>query len=113
VGALAIVLAVRAAQSDLQCFDDLLTAEIASQLPETSIRERLLGYAGLPPTVSLLEAAKQFGSSGYVVESVPLAIFAAQRVRQLGFAGMLKQIVAIGGDTDTNASLACQIAGTG
>ncbi len=112
VGALAIVLAVRAVQSDLPCFDDSLAKEVAGQLPETSIRERLLGYADLPPTVSLLEAAQQFGSSGYVVESVPLAIFAAQRVRVLGFAGMLEQIVAIGGDTDTNASLACQIAGT-
>jgi ADP-ribosyl-[dinitrogen reductase] hydrolase len=111
VGALAIVLAVRVAQSDSPCFDSLAT-EVAGQLPETSIRERLFAYAGLQSTVSLRDAAGRFGSSGYVVESVPLAIVAAQRVRELGFAGMLEQIVAIGGDTDTNASLACQIAGT-
>ena len=30
---------------------------------------------------------------------------------ELGFAGMLEQVIAAGGDTDTNASLAGQLAG--
>jgi ADP-ribosylglycohydrolase len=46
------------------------------------------------------------------VESVPLALFAADRFGLLGFQEMLEQVIAAGGDTDTNASLAGQVAGT-
>jgi ADP-ribosylglycohydrolase len=75
------------------------------------VRDRLLTYAALPPTTNLADAARRFGATGYVVESVPFALFAAQRVHELGFAGMLEQVIAAGGDTDTNASLAGQVAG--
>ncbi len=107
VGAFAVVLAVKAANQ----VDNSL-AWIASQLPPTSVRERLFAYSALPPGVSLIEAAGRFGASGYVVESVPLALFAAQQVPELGFAKMIEQVIAAGGDTDTNASLAGQVAGT-
>jgi ADP-ribosyl-[dinitrogen reductase] hydrolase len=107
IGALAVVLAIRAAQESRVSLD-----WIASCLPETSVRERLAGYAALPRRVTLAEAARRYGVSGYVVESVPFALFAAGRVEELGFAGMLKEIIAAGGDTDTNASLAGQVAGT-
>ena len=76
------------------------------------MRDRLLNYADLPAGESLAEAARRYGASGYVVESVPLALFAAEQVARLGFAGMLEQVIAAGGDTDTNASLAGQVAGT-
>jgi ADP-ribosylglycohydrolase len=82
-----------------------------SQLPDTNVRDRILDYESLAATTTIAEAAARFGSSGYVVESVPLAIFAARRVDQLGFAGMLEQVVSAGGDTDTNASIAGQLAG--
>jgi ADP-ribosylglycohydrolase len=107
VGAFAVVLAVRAARDGGQPLE-----WVASHLPDTSVRDRLLRYAALPPPESLAEAARRFGASGYVVESVPLALFAARRVAGLGFAGMLEQVIAAGGDTDTNASLAGQVAGT-
>ena len=77
----------------------------------TSVRDRLLTYAALPPTMNLADAARRLGASGYVVESVPFALYAARRTHELGFAGMLEQVIAAGGDTDTNASLAGQLAG--
>jgi ADP-ribosyl-[dinitrogen reductase] hydrolase len=106
-GALAIVLAIWAAKEPGASLD-----WIASCLPETSVRKRLVSYAALPSAVTLAEAAQRYRASGFVVESVPFALFAAGRVQELGFAGMLEQIIAVGGDTDTNASLAGQVAGT-
>jgi ADP-ribosyl-[dinitrogen reductase] hydrolase len=112
VGALAVVLAVRAARSGRRERAGSLVAEIAAQLPDTSVRDRLAAYGRLPQTVRLADAAERYGASGYVIESVPFALFAAQRVDDLGFAGVLEQVILAGGDTDTNASLAGQIAGT-
>lgn len=65
----------------------------------------------LPESVSIAEISK-LGNDGYVVNSVPFAIFAALRVMNLGIENMLGQVIATGGDTDTNASIAGQIAGT-
>jgi ADP-ribosyl-[dinitrogen reductase] hydrolase len=107
VGALAVVLAIRGAMESGWSLD-----RIALCLPQTSVRDRLASYAALPPAVSLAEAARLHGVSGYVVESVPFALFASGRVQEFGFAGMLEQVIAVGGDTDTNASLAGQVAGT-
>jgi ADP-ribosylglycohydrolase len=107
IGAFAVVLAIGAARGGERSLE-----WIASQLPDTSVRDRLLGYAALPAEETLAEAARRYGASGYVVESVPLALLAARQVGRLGFAGMLEQVIAAGGDTDTNAALACQVAGT-
>jgi ADP-ribosylglycohydrolase len=107
IGALAVVLAVWGAKGP-----GWSLAWIASELPDTSVRDRLLAYSAQPPKASLADAASRFGSSGYVVESVPFALFAARRAEELGFAGMLRQVIAAGGDTDTNGSIAGQIAGT-
>jgi ADP-ribosyl-[dinitrogen reductase] hydrolase len=106
VGAFAVLLAIWAAKSGEPSLE-----WIASRLPDTSVRDRLLVYAGLPPEVSLVEAARRYGRSGYVIESVPLALFAAGQAGRLGFGDMLAQVIKAGGDTDTNASLACQVAG--
>src|SRR5262249_44113434 len=106
-GALAVVLAIRAANESGRSLD-----WIASHLPDTSVRDRLVNYAAVPPELGVTDAGRRYGVSGYVVESVPFALFAARRVDQLGFTGMLEQVIAAGGDTDTNASLAGQIART-
>jgi ADP-ribosylglycohydrolase len=107
IGALAVILAIQAALKGGQSLE-----WIASHLPDTSVRDRLLAYAALPPGTTVTEAAQLHGSSAYVIESVPLALHAAQQANQRGFAGMLEDVIAAGGDTDTNASLASQIAGT-
>jgi ADP-ribosylglycohydrolase len=112
VGALAIVLGVRSALSERLEGAVSLVEDIAAKLPDSSVRDRLAGFARLPPPVHLAQIAAQYGVSGYVVESVSFALLAAQQVEILGFVGMLKQVVLAGGDTDTNASLAGQLAGT-
>ena len=89
VGALAIVIAIQSPGISPQ--------EIAAELPDSVVRDRL--------------RSRDYGASGYVADSVPLAIFASQKVAEIGFVSMLEQVIAAGGDTDTNASLACQIAG--
>ncbi|HQR42067.1 MAG TPA: ADP-ribosylglycohydrolase family protein [Gemmatales bacterium] len=105
-GAYAIVHAIHEAQKG-----ELHLGHIAAKLPDTSVKDRLLAYAEQDPGFTLLQAASQFGSSGYVVESVPLALFAASKVTQLGFVEMVKQVIYLGGDTDSNASMAGQVAG--
>jgi ADP-ribosylglycohydrolase len=112
VGALAVVLAIRAMCPGSREGTSSLLADIAAKLPDTSVRERIVTYAQVSPSVPLAELATQHGASGYVAESVPFALFAAQRMDDLGFAGMLEQVISAGGDTDTNASLAGQVAGT-
>jgi ADP-ribosylglycohydrolase len=107
IGALAVVLAIRAAIEHSGSLE-----WIASCLPNTSVRDRLVDYSALPATTCLADAAGRFGVSGYVVESIPFALFAAQQVNQLGFADTLQEVITAGGDTDTNASLAGQVAGT-
>ena len=82
-----------------------------SQLPDTNVRDRILEYQALNDNIEIIDAARRFGSSGYIVESIPLAIFAARRVGKLSFAGILEQIIFAGGDTDTNASIAGQMIG--
>jgi ADP-ribosylglycohydrolase len=57
------------------------------------------------------EAAKRFGSSGYVVETVPLALLLAGRMTMATFGKALDELVEAGGDTDTIGSIAGQVAG--
>jgi ADP-ribosyl-[dinitrogen reductase] hydrolase len=107
VGALALLLAIQNSKESEQALE-----WVASHLPDTSVRDNLKNYASLDLTLGVAEAGQRFGTSGYVVQSVPFALYAAGRRRELGFKGMLEQVIAAGGDTDTNASLAGQIAGT-
>ena len=47
----------------------------------------------------------------YVVESVPLALYAARSIRSLPLEVVLRNAIQAGGDTDTVASMTGQIAG--
>ena len=51
-------------------------------------------------------------NNGYVVNSVPFAIFSASQILKLGMTEMFQEIISTGGDTDTNYSIAGQISGT-
>lgn len=110
-GALAVVVAVRAAATAAWNGTENLLRVVASALPDTEVRDRLNAMAELAETTSLFEIAVRFGCSGYVCESVPLALRAAERVERLGFGPMLAELVRCGGDTDTIASIAGQVAG--
>jgi ADP-ribosylglycohydrolase len=112
VGAVAIVVAVRAVALEQWRPSANLPALVAQALPPTGVRDRLVELGHLGPATPLPEVGRRFGCSGYVVESVPLAIFAAQRVGEEGFLQVIQQVVEAGGDTDTIASMTGQIAGT-
>lgn len=109
-GALAVVLAIRAVLSGQWTGTESLLGLVVPDLPDTRVRDRLLEIQALPglPTVA---AVARLGTSGYVVDSVPFALFCASQVPQRGLTSVLSAIVAAGGDTDTNASLAGQVAG--
>ena len=84
---------------------------MAEYLPDTQVRDRLQSMSLLDPHQPLSVIAEQYGASGYVVESVPLAIFAAQSSSEKDFEGVLREVIALGGDTDTNASMTGQLVG--
>jgi ADP-ribosyl-[dinitrogen reductase] hydrolase len=111
VGALAVVVAIRLAILLPQFPGRSLLTLTAASLPETAIKERVLVLAALDADTPIAEVAQRFGTSGYVVESVPLALYAAQQTKQHGLVSILEQIIAAGGDTDTNAAISGQIAG--
>lgn len=112
IGALAMVMAIRAAAAagSSRTASDL--ALLARQLPDSRVRDRLIELSAYDPHTGPSELANRFGCSGYVAESVPLAIFCAQRVEHVPFKHLLTGVVSAGGDTDTIASMTGQIAGT-
>jgi ADP-ribosylglycohydrolase len=110
-GALAVVIAAHAAARGLWEGSNNLLRLVAEALPDTQTRDRLLALAGIEEETSLREIARRFGCSGYVVESVPLALCGASRIQRLGFKTVLMELIACGGDTDTNASIAGQVMG--
>ncbi len=105
-GALAVVAAIRCAMRDTP-ETYLEAAERA--LPDCGVRDRIreLAERGLSP----MEAAQRYGRSGYAVESVPLALLCAERGRSKTIARTLTETIELGGDTDTIASMAGQVAG--
>lgn len=109
LGAFATVVAICLALADTELPS---LHQVTAQLPDSVVRDRLKLLAGSETTMSIAEAATRTGTSGFVAESVPLAIFASQKVNEIGFKGMLGKIIKVGGDTDTIASIACQVAGT-
>jgi ADP-ribosylglycohydrolase len=109
-GALAIVVAIRSLVFDSSTPFDLLTNVLRS-LPDSRVRDRIVELDQLPPDLILADVGSQFGSSGYVVESVPLALYAARSSDCVPFDLLLRNVIEAGGDTDTIASMTGQIAG--
>lgn len=85
--------------------------DLPEALPDSRVRDRLVEFGELPPGMPTGEVVQRFGSSGYVVETVPLALFLAGRMTPETFADELAQLVEAGGDTDTIGSIAGQVAG--
>jgi ADP-ribosyl-[dinitrogen reductase] hydrolase len=112
IGALAMVMAIRSAACAQAGMNEYLLTEIASKLPDTRLRDRLIEISACGRRTRALELAERFGSSGYVVHSVPLAVFCARRAAEVPFSELLIEVISAGGDTDTIASMTGQIAGT-
>ncbi len=110
-GALAIFLSIRAIINRDWDGNNNLFDILISQLPDTRVRDRLIEINALGDVPAISDIAKM-GNNGYVVNSVPLAIFAASQIIKIGMTKMFESIIECGGDTDTNSSMAGQIAGT-
>ncbi|MCR5887669.1 ADP-ribosylglycohydrolase family protein [Hymenobacter sp. J193] len=109
-GALAVYLAIKAALHQTWTGRNNLLALVLPELPDTNLKDRLQELSLYPPEATIDEAAG-LGNNGHVVNSVPFAIFCATKVLNLGLTCLMQQLMATGGDTDTNASMAGQIAG--
>ena len=110
VGALAVVTAVRSFAFGHSGPSDLLEA-VLPNLPDSRVTDRISKLSSLHDA-TVADVAAQFGSSGYVVESVPLSLYAARSIDRYRFDEILRIIIEVGGDTDTNASMTGQIIGT-
>ena len=109
-GALAVFLAIRAViEKEWKGAENLLEI-IITQLPDTKIRDRLIDIAKVSRCTTIKDISK-LGNDGYVVNSVPFAIFSANQVLKIGMTRMFTEIIQAGSDTDTNSSIAGQISG--
>ena len=110
LGALAIVWAVRLVISQSWSPGSDLLISVAERLSDSRVRDRLRSLAE-DTDRDLVQLALEYGSSGYVVESVPISILVAQRCIHNGIHRALDVAVSLGGDTDTVTSMVGQICG--
>jgi ADP-ribosyl-[dinitrogen reductase] hydrolase len=109
-GALAVMLAIRSVLTGEWSEQNAFLRTALHSLPDSAVRDRagLLIGLQIPPS----EIASRFGASGYVVDTVPLALYCAQFIAEEPFPRALARAISAGGDTDTIASITGQIAGT-
>lgn len=105
-GALAMVFSMRHLAMG-NPIHSLSLQELANSLFDSRVRDRLVETheTGL----SIQSYAEKFGSTGYVADSVPLALVAARH--STDFLSTVTTLVQCGGDTDTIASLYGQLYG--
>jgi ADP-ribosylglycohydrolase len=104
IGALAVVVALRRTAAGLDWSNEV----VASELPDSRVRDYLLrasGLAGVGPVVG------EVGSSGFVAETIPVAFEVARQMRVIGLESAMHEMNSLGGDTDTIGSIAGQIWG--
>ncbi|MGK0363864.1 MAG: ADP-ribosyl-[dinitrogen reductase] hydrolase [Saprospiraceae bacterium] len=107
VGARSVVIAIREILNENWKGEGNLISLIINQIPDTKVRDRLIEIE----EIESLSDIGNFGNDGYVVNSIPLAIAAANKIKKVGIENMFLELIAIGGDTDTNCLIAGQIAG--
>lgn len=108
-GAIAVVAAIRSRLRPGSADDLLATA--AAVAPDSATRDRILELA--PLRESTVAIAARFGSSGHVVDAVPLALYIARFHTGSPLESVLAEAAGLGGDTDTIAAIAGQIVGAG
>ena len=109
-GALAIAASIRQRAFEGSAPEQLFE-NVVSYLPDSRVRDRVQAFAALPKNLELTDLGQRFGTSGYVVESVPLALYAAQSIAGRPLDVLLRNVIEAGGDTDTIASMTGQLAG--
>jgi ADP-ribosylglycohydrolase len=110
LGALAVVVAIRSVLAGSWSKENNFLRIAAKSLPDSAVRDRIAGL--LPLQHVPREVAARFGSSGWVIDTVPLALYSAQFIAELPLSKVIAQAIEAGGDTDTVASITGQIAGT-
>jgi ADP-ribosylglycohydrolase len=110
-GGLAVAAAIRWLTFDTTASPAKLLEAVLTYLPDSRVRDRIAKLNSLPNNLTVSELGTQFGSSAYVVESVPLALYAARQIDHLPLELVLRNAIEAGGDTDTIASITGQIAG--
>jgi len=110
VGALAVVIAIRSILAGDWSDDRSFLATVAESIPDSAVRDRVIEF--LPLRIPPSEIVSRFGASGWVVDTVPLALYCAHFVAKLPLTKVVAQAIEVGGDTDTIASITGQIAGT-
>jgi ADP-ribosylglycohydrolase len=110
IGALAVVISIRSILAGDWALDRTFLATVAESIPDSAVRDRAMELRSLK--VSPIEVASRFGSSGWVVDTVPLALYCAQFVVEQPLEAVIAQAIEVGGDTDTIASITGQVAGT-
>ncbi len=110
-GALAVIVAVRTALKGSASSESSFLEAASRAVPDSAVKDRINEL--LSCNLSEEALPSRFGTSGWVVDSVPLALYCAQSIlRNTPLASVLAQAIELGGDTDTIASIAGQIAGT-
>lgn len=109
VGALAMVHAIRMSAFDREFEMTGLIPRVTASLPDSNTKDRL--QLILDENLDPASLAKRFYPSGYVADSVPLALLCVQAWYQLPLVVFLERVVALGGDADTIASMAGQVHG--
>jgi ADP-ribosyl-[dinitrogen reductase] hydrolase len=109
IGALAVVLALRSVLDGTWSAHRSFLAIVQSGLPDSAVRDRVEEL--VPLQLPAAEVASLYGASGHVVDTVPLALYCAQSISTHPLPVVLAQTIGVGGDTDTIASIAGQMAG--
>lgn len=110
VGALAIVYAIKAAISGEWNASNNLFEILIPKLPDTNVRARMIEIQPMQ-SIEITALAQIFSPSGYVADSVPFAIFCAQKIFNTSLYEIFGSIIRSGGDTDTVCSLTGQMIG--
>jgi ADP-ribosyl-[dinitrogen reductase] hydrolase len=110
-GALAIYYAICYARSGAWTGEPDLIEKVIAHLPDTNVKDRLIKLQTLK-NLSVEALAHMHKPTGYVADSVPSAIFAAQQIGRLPVQSIFQELIRCGGDTDTVCSMAGQIMGT-
>ncbi|MGM5630541.1 ADP-ribosylglycohydrolase family protein [Apibacter raozihei] len=110
IGALAVYYAIKYAIGGKWCGYSDLIEKIIPLLPDTLIRDKLLEFQKFKnEPLQYLKTVPR--PTGYVVDSVPVALFAAQKIHESSLEEIILNLTALGGDTDTVCSICSQIIG--
>ena len=108
LGALVVLLAIHANTLDP---DPSFFNSLIENLPDSRVRDRLIEFTDIQSDTTIQQVAAKYGTSGYVVETVPLALYAATKITQETFEKAMNELIEAGGDTDTTCAITGQIAG--